>query len=155
MFAKANGKCEYCGTDMILSFNIGHTTKDVPGNLATIDHKYNRDHELRGHVLGEKRLFLVCKKCNGDKSKTEPNKHEPNTVEKQVRKISPSELWSDEVFIEKLKETLTREKEWCREISKIDAQIKNMQEERKKLCERIGKSNSYRNDLIRIRKLQN
>jgi hypothetical protein len=71
-FKRLDGKCEYCDCDMILSGPVPKHKK-IPLNLATIDHKYSKEHPLRNTkcINNERRLFLVCWKCNHEKYKSE------------------------------------------------------------------------------------
>lgn len=147
MFLAQNGKCDYCGCDMVLSF----ADKCNIDNLATFDHLYNRDHELRADVsgTGEKRIFLVCKKCNGEKSKAEPNKQLPNGVEKTVQKLVPKEKWSDEKFMERVTKVINEENDMNRQMSQIEKDIKRLMNEKTVLTIKISKKVKYRNILIR------
>ncbi len=74
LFELKKGKCEYCDCQMVIDENPTSPEKrgcQIPTNLATLDHKYNKDHPLRQTKLqkGERRIFIVCWKCNDEKSK--------------------------------------------------------------------------------------
>lgn len=150
MFAECGGKCEYCGIFMVLSF-ADPKSYDPPNNEATIDHLYNRDHELRGETHGERRLFIVCRKCNGEKSKVEPNKNEPNTSLKTARKLAPKDVWSDEVFMGKVQELVEREQKLNKESAKINKTISGLKNRILQINSQMGKLHSYRNLLIKQR----
>lgn len=71
LWEKLDGRCENCGvkTDLPrLDKAIGSHAQ--PDTMATIDHKYCRNHPERllptdGRT---RRLFLYCKKCNREKA---------------------------------------------------------------------------------------
>lgn len=153
MFLESNGKCEYCGCDMVLSFAMAHTVKEVPLNLATLDHKYNRDHDQRNEFEREKRIFIVCWECNDGKSKIERNNQIVNCTEKTAKKISPKEMWTDEVFMKKVEELVDREKKLSNVNSEIDNEIKKLTNVKNKNCVQISKTVKYRNLIIEQRKL--
>lgn len=146
MFLEVDGKCEYCGCDMILSF-ANHGNED---NLATFDHKYNRDHELRLNLNNstEKRIFIVCKKCNNEKAKSEPNLQEPNGVEKKIKKLVPKEKWADEKYMERIATVLADEIEMSKKVGQCDKQIRKINHEKRVLELAISKKVRYRNQLI-------
>lgn len=149
LFFEMNGKCEYCGCDMILSYAIGHTVKKVPNKLATIDHKYNRDHQLRNEYSDERRLFIVCKKCNGEKSKVEANLQISNGIEKIVSRIIPKDKWSDETFKEKIATVLEREMLLSKENSHYDKEILRLTNLKSKNSLAISKAAKYRQLLLK------
>ena len=151
MFLEADGKCEYCGRDMVLSYSI-HKSKEVPDNVATLDHKYNRDHEERtlSSDLG-KRIFIVCSKCNSEKSVIEPNRQLPSSTEKTVKKIVPKEKWSDEKFMSKMEELVERERTLCMEQGNIDKQMDRLLHNKGKIQIQLSKLVKYRNLLLDIR----
>lgn len=146
MFLAQDGKCDYCKCDMVLSFD----NKFNPENLATFDHLYNRDHPLRADVsgTGEKRIFLVCKKCNGEKSKTEPNNQQAKGIEKTIQKLVPKSQWSNQQFMDRITKVLNEENEMNREMSQIDKTIKRLLNEKGKLTVQLSKKVKYRNLII-------
>lgn len=145
MFLRQDGKCEYCGRDMVLCFADYCNIE----NLATFDHKYNRDHELRRHKdVDERRIFIVCKKCNHERSKTEPNNQELNTTDKTVKKIVPKERWSDEKLIERIKIVVDQERELAIRMSQIDKDFKKLLNEKLSIRGKLSKKAKYRNLLM-------
>lgn len=146
MYLKSDGKCEYCGRDMVLSLSMSGSNLD---NLATFDHKYNRDHEKRNEVEeGERRIFIVCKKCNNARNKSEPNKQEPHTLEKSVRRIVPKEAWSDEKFMDIISKVTQEEIGLSKMVCQLDKQIKGIQHQKKQLAAAISKKVKSRNLLM-------
>lgn len=71
-FAKQDGKCAYCGCQMVL-LPPEAVRKVWPENMATLEHKYCRTHPLRNVKTDERRRFLACLKCNQEKSFQEQN----------------------------------------------------------------------------------
>lgn len=150
MFLDANGKCEYCERDMILSFGVGHTLKNVPDNLATFDHKYNRDSpERTAPQNGEKRIFIVCAKCNTEKSKIEPNLCIPKSPLKTANKLVPKEKWSDEKFMQRILDVTEREMNLNRRNAEIEKSIRVLQLERIDNNKHISKAVTYRSMLLK------
>ena len=146
MFFAANGKCEYCGVDMLLSIN--ELRGAMPLNLATIDHKYNRDHPLRNVPTQERRLFIVCWKCNDEKSRIEPNRQESNTIDKSVARFIPKKEWTNDQTMERFKKAMENEAAFAREASDIDKEIIRLTERKTHLRIKISKSSKYRNLLL-------
>lgn len=143
MFLEQKGKCGYCDCDMVLSFQEYF---EAP-NLATFDHLYNRDHPERGEAFGEKRIFLVCKKCNTEKSKGEPNNQEQNTPIKTAKKIVPKRLWTDEETMNHIAKVLEEESELSRSITNCDKQIGASQNEKIRFRAALSKKVLYRKSL--------
>lgn len=92
LFEKTNGHCEYCHQQMIW----WHPQKGIPipDNACTIDHLYFKLHPLRrtsnfqkGNQR-ERRLFLVCFKCNQKKCREE-NKSVPLPIRWERGKQEP------------------------------------------------------------------
>lgn len=146
MFLDANGKCEYCDCDMDLVFS----NKLLTDSSATFDHKYNRDHELRTVPNNdmERRIYIVCRKCNNEKSKLETNKQEINSVNKTVQKLIPKEYWGREKYIERVSAVVEDERKLNFEMSQIDKQIMRLRHEKTKLTVQLSKKVRYRNLLI-------
>lgn len=66
LFMAQNGKCHYCGCDMILMMRVPPDFR--PANLCTLehlDHSYSPD---RGQHNGTRRHVAACSKCNLEQS---------------------------------------------------------------------------------------
>lgn len=71
-----NPCCENCGVLTILPEDVpGRVNssgikqiREVPSNMATIQHKYSRLHPKRGTNPNERVHFLWCTKCNAEES---------------------------------------------------------------------------------------
>lgn len=149
LFLQVGGKCEYCKCDMVFCLANGLNYE----NEATFDHLYNRDHELRNapQEHGERRIFLVCRKCNAEKSKIEPNKQEPNGVEKTIQKLVPKEKWTDEKYINRITKVLEEERELSKEIGTREKQIRKLKHEKTTFELKLGKKTKYRNLLLTMK----
>ena len=65
LYAEANGKCFWCGTETILPEGWYGHPRPSPKNLATVDHLIERGKPERQKVArGEQRLVLACWSCN-------------------------------------------------------------------------------------------
>jgi hypothetical protein len=78
----ANPHCENCGTLTVLPEHIeGERISgmpiNIPDNMATIQHKYSRNHPLRHtkNDRNERRRLLWCHKCNRDYNHMYENKY--------------------------------------------------------------------------------
>lgn len=71
--------CYYCGIVTIPPERFGHVTgKDVPKNMATLDHKYHIGHPLRNEGISryekmskEEKYVVSCTECNRMKGSVE------------------------------------------------------------------------------------
>lgn len=70
---RKNPHCENCGVLTVLPKDVDgkinpnngyRQIKDVPPNMATIQHKYSRLNKKRLEHTHERRWFLWCHKCN-------------------------------------------------------------------------------------------
>lgn len=99
-----NSHCENCGIPTVLPEDIpGIFTnkglkkfKNIPNNMATIQHKYGRLSHMRKILTGERRLFLWCTKCND-----EDNEKEQSLLTLEERQQLSGHVISDD--IEKIK----------------------------------------------------
>lgn len=149
MFEEQKGKCDYCGRDMILSWD----GKVVPPDLATFDHKYNRDHPNR-HLPpapGEKRIFLVCYKCNQDKSKEEPNSNEKQSADKLLNKLVLANPHLTPTQQEKLHQSILMETYLNRRLNELSQVLKITHEKKEKITEQISILAKYRYTILNLK----
>jgi len=66
LFIEQDGRCYYCGCEMVMP--EGHT-KRQPANLATLEHLDDRFSPLRGKMFGQRRHVLACVTCNGQRGR--------------------------------------------------------------------------------------
>lgn len=78
---KIDPRCENCAVVTVLPEHVegerhSGALKIVPDNMATIQHKYSRNHPLRHHANGtnERRHLLWCYKCNKEFNELYENK---------------------------------------------------------------------------------
>lgn len=60
-FLRQDGKCYWCGRDMVLTFAKKHGRR---GDLATFEHLVSRISEERGKRSSAARVVLACRRCN-------------------------------------------------------------------------------------------
>jgi hypothetical protein len=69
-FHRQNGKCYWCGCEMVLIEGRPKHAGPQPDNMCTLDHLRDRHHpERTAPNTGEQRYVAACHKCNWERGR--------------------------------------------------------------------------------------
>ena len=75
LFYEQQGRCYWCGCEMISPEFYDQSKAPQPDNLATLDHLDNKLSNERGKHHGEKRRIAACRKCNQQRGRLDELVH--------------------------------------------------------------------------------